>query len=57
MATRGASVFVRVRGPTTDGTVWRAGPHHALAVVSYFARKWGAVAHCRFARVRRARLY
>lgn len=46
------SVFVRVRGPTTHGAVWRLGPHHAVAVVSYLSRQWGPILYCSFPRVR-----
>ena len=45
------SVFVRVRGPTTHGAVWRLGPHHAVAVVSYLSRQWGPIVYCSFPRV------
>ena len=44
------SVFVQVRGPTRDGTRWRLGSHHMLALTAYVARTWGAVDFFHFAR-------
>jgi len=44
------SVFAHIRAPTRDGTRWRLGAHHVLALVAYVARTWGPVDYFSFAR-------
>lgn len=50
------SLFVRLRGPTTHGALWRLGPAHVVAVMSFFARQWGEISYVSFPRTREGRL-